>query len=334
MQSDTRHHPKQPPRPLNFEGRERRVGIEIEFAALSAFDVAHQIRLAFGGQITRIDPHCFLIRETEFGDFKAELDTRYAHRQDDEPRLGNDPISTSFDAIIDVLRQFYGDISSVIVPCEIVTPPLRIDEIAKLDAFINDLTAAGAQGTASNPFYAFGTHLNPDIATEDPAWILAVMKAEILLSDWLRSVMAIDLTRRITSFADPFPRHYIHEVLQPGYWPNRPKLVADYLRANPTRDRELDMLPLFAWQNESVIRRILPSVKVKKRPTFHYRLPNANLGVEGWSIGLEWNRWCLIERLAENTELLGAMGEAYLENDRRLLPERWAMRASEWLLLS
>lgn len=331
---DTRHKVKQPPRPTNFAGEDRHVGVEIEFAALSARYVAEQIRASFGGNVIEIDPHRFEIRGTELGDFKSELDTRYAHREDDDAPRGTDPLSTSFDAMLDSLRQIYGDISSVVVPCEIITPPLKLEDIERLDDFIRRLTDAGAQGTGSNLFYAFGTHLNPDIATEDPEWILAILKAEILLSDWLRSIMTVDITRRITAFSDPFPRAYVYAILQADYWPARPTLIADYLRHNPTRDRELDMLPLFAWQNENAIRRVLPWTKIKKRPTFHYRLPNANLGVADWSVALEWNRWCVIEQLAENRELLDAMGEAYLDNDRRLLPERWALRASEWLLLS
>ncbi len=164
-------------------------------------------------------------------------------------------------------------------------------------------------------------------------WILAVMKAEMLLSEWLRQIMAIDFTRLLTSFVDPFPDYYVKQVVAPHYWPDMDSLIGDYLNANPTRDRELDMLPLFAWLDEARVRRAVGGAKVSKRPTFHYRLPNANLGVPGWSIGLEWNRWCAVERLAEDRDRLDAMGAAYIENRQRLLPERWAVRASEWIVV-
>jgi Putative amidoligase enzyme len=331
--SDPRHIPKLPPRSANFSGAARRIGVELEFAALSARDVAAEVRSAFGGEVIAIDRHRFAIEGTRLGDFKTELDTRYAHRPDTPPPRGSDPIAASFEAIADALREIYGDISSLVVPCEIVTPPLPIAGLAELDGFVHRLTEVGARGTGSSPFYAFGTHLNPDIATDDPHWVLAVLKAEIVLSDWLRSVMAIDFSRRMAAFADPFPRHYIHAILAPGYWPDRDTLIRDYLFANPSRDRELDMLPLFAWFDENAVSRALPGLKINKRPTFHYRLPNANLGVPGWGLGLEWNRWCVIERLADDRPLLDEMCAAYLENDRRLLPENWALRASEWLLV-
>ncbi|MCB1511995.1 MAG: amidoligase family protein [Hyphomicrobiaceae bacterium] len=327
------HLPKQPPRAKNFDGAPRRVGVELEFAALSARDVANEIHKTFGGTIIEIGRHRFVIQGSGLGDFKTELDTRYAHKPDNEKPPGDDPIAASFQSIADALREIYGDISSLIVPCEIVAPPIEIADIAQLDRFVTQLISAGALGTNSSAFYAFGTHLNPDIATRDPNWILAVLKAEILLSSWLRDVMAINLTRWFAAFADPFPRAYIYKVLDTSYWPETAQLIGDYLELNPTRDRELDMLPLFAWLEPSVVKSALPDAKISARPTFHFRLPNANLGVPGWSVGLEWNRWCVIERLAEDRELLDAMCVAYLENDRRMLPERWALRASEWLIV-
>ncbi|HUS96442.1 MAG TPA: amidoligase family protein [Hyphomicrobiaceae bacterium] len=328
-----RHIPKPTPRPFNFEGKPRRVGVELEFAALSARDVASRIHVAFGGRTEEIDPHCFRIFGTELGTFKAELDTSYARRSQIAPNPENDPLVASFQAITDTLREFYGDISSLIVPCEIVAPPLTIENLGRLDKFITNLTEAGALGTNSSPFYAFGTHFNPDIATRDPQWILAILKAELLLSDWLRGIMAIDLSRRIAAFAAPFPRPYMQKILSPGYWPDTGQLIEDYLRANPTRDRELDMLPLFAWLDEKRVRAALPNIKIQQRPTFHFRLPNANLGIPDWSLGLEWNRWCVVERLAEDRERLNAMAQAYLENDRRWIPESWALRASDWLIV-
>lgn len=327
------HHPKAPPRTVNFDGAHRHVGIELEFAALSARDVANEIHKAFGGTIVEKGRHRFAIEGTRLGSFKTELDTRYAHKPDGEQPPGDDPIAASFQSIADALREIYGDISALIVPCEIVAPPLGIAQIADIDSFVTELTKAGALGTASSAFYAFGTHLNPDIATRDPQWILAVLKAEIILSEWLREVMAIDLTRWISSFADPFPYAYVQKVLDTTYWPDTGGMISDYLEHNPTRDRELDMLPLFAWLEPGLVREALPAAKIGARPTFHFRLPNANLGVAGWSVGLEWNRWCVIERLAEDRELIDAMCRAYLENSRRMIPDRWSVRASEWLIV-
>ncbi len=333
MPFDSRLTPHAPPRTLNFEGQPRRIGVEVEFAVLSARDVALKLCREFGGRVEERNPHRFRVADTELGTFIAELDTQYAHPVRTAGQTSDAPLFASFEDIVDRLRVFYGDVSSLIVPCEIASPPLTLDNLVRFDAFVAKLTEAGAAGTGSSPFYAFGAHLNPDIATMDAAWITAVLKAEMLLSEWLRQIMSIDLTRLLTSFVDPFPERYVKMVVSPDYWPDTTALIDDYLASNPTRDRELDMLPLFAWIDEVKVRRAAPAVKIGKRPAFHYRLPNANLGEPGWSLGLEWNRWCVIERLADDRPRLDAMGAAYIENRQRLLPERWAVRASEWLVV-
>ena len=57
----------------------------------------------------------------------------------------------------------------------------------------------------------------------------------------------VDLSRRITSYIDPFPDEYV-EVLLDGPAPQSlESLVDTYLDFNPTRNRALDMLPLFKF---------------------------------------------------------------------------------------
>jgi hypothetical protein len=121
-------------------------------------------------------------------------------------------------------------------------------------------------------------------------------------------------------------------VLAPGYAPDQAGLIDNYLHANPTRNRELDMLPLFAWIDEDRVRSCVPDARIKARPTFHYRLPDARIGDPGWSLALEWNRWCVVERLAADAERLAAMSEAWTANDARLVPGNWAIMSTGWLL--
>lgn len=328
---------RKPPRLINLGGIERRVGIELEFAALSARDGASLVQSLFGGSIDEEDPHRFHITNTELGHFTSELDTQYAHRalgEIDGVSLGGDLIGTMLADFRDGMRRIYGDISSLIVPCEIVCPPIPLSDLQRLDGLVEALIQSGAEGTRSSPFYAFGAQLNPEIATDEARWLTAMLKSYLLLSEWLRAVMEIDPTRRLVAFTDPFPSRYVATVVEPNYWPSRDRLIDDYLEANATRNRELDMLPLFAWLDRARVRRIVTDTRIKSRPTFHYRLPDANLGEPGWSLTLEWNRWCIVEQLAERRETLDAMGVAYRANYDRLLPENWAIKASEWLVLS
>ena len=87
--------------------------------------------------------------------------------------------------------------------------------------------------------------------------------------------------------------------------------IDDYLAANPTRNRDLDLLPLLHYFDETRVRAVLPNEKINGRPTFHYRLPDARVSDPGWSIAPDWNRWVCVERLAADRERLDAVGAAY-----------------------
>ena len=56
----------------------------------------------------------------------------------------------------------------------------------------------------------------------------------------------------------------------------------------------------------------MPNEKINRRPTFHYRLPDARLSDPGWSIAPDWNRWVAVERVADDRDRLDALGRAYL----------------------
>ncbi len=324
---------ERPPRETNHAGAPRRVGVELEFAAVTARDAARLVRKTFGGTMTAIDLHRFVISGTELGDFRSELDSQFLHRAEAgaETPTGLQMLLGNFqDAVHGVL----GDIGSVVIPCEIVCPPIKIADLSRLDCLLEELRRVGAHGTDVSPLYAFGTQLNPDIAEKSAEWIVAILKAYLLLSDWLRAVISLNLTRRFLAFADPFPPNYIVHVTDPDYRPDMATLIDDYLLYNPTRNRELDLLPLFAWIDEERVRAVVDDKRIKARPTFHYRLPDARLDRPDWTIATEWNRWCVVERLAERPDKLKGMAEAYWENQGRLLPRDWAIMSSEWIAMS
>lgn len=332
IQAD-RLHP--PPRTTRDDGGPRRLGVELEFAALSARDGALVVQRELGGTLIEDDPHRSRITSTSLGDFVCELDTQYAHPPKEAVAVDGGEASASRvkRRFQDELRTLFGDISSVVMPCEIVCPPLRLDRMPEIDGLVRALHEAGAQGTRASPFYGFGAQLNPEIAEGGTEWIVSVFKAYLMLSDWLRAVLKIDLTRRATAFANPFPKAYALMVTDPDYWPDQSRFIDDYLASNPVRNRELDLLPLLAWLDEDRVRAAVPDPRVKPRPTFHYRLPDSNFGQPDWSITLEWNRWCVVERLAENRVLLDRMAVAFHENRSQTLSKDWALPASEWLLI-
>lgn len=324
---------KLPPRKLNYEGKARRVGVELEFAAVAAAKVATRVSGLYGGKVERDDAHRYRIEDTKFGRFVVELDSQYAHRQPGDSAYQGTGFAAIMDGFRDSMRTLYGDLSSLVVPYEVVCPPVEIDQLVELENLLKALREEGAQGTNDHLLHAFGAQFNPEIATRDPHWILSVLKADILLSNWLRSIMSIAFARRLLSFVDPFPAAYACKVLDPDYWPDTATLIDDYIDYNPTRNRELDLLPLFMWLDEKRVRTRLAPGLVRPRPTFHCRLPNANIGEPMWSLTLEWNRWMVVERLADKPELLAEMGPAYIANAQSFLPGDWAMMCTEWMVV-
>lgn len=324
-----------PPRMKSHDGAMRRIGVEIEFAALSAEKGAHEVQRLLGGSIVQEDRHRFHVRGTSLGDFVCELDTQFAHAPKDADPAKEQQARVDyslFEQVRSSLREFYGDISSVIVPCEIVAPPIPLEDLTKLELLVEVLERAGAVGTRASPLFAFGAQLNIEIAEGGNDWIVYMLKSYLLMSDWLRAVTRIDVTRRIASFADPFPVEYVAKVVDPFYWPDQNTLIDDYTRFNPTRNRELDMLPLFAWLDTKRVQRAVADNRIKARPAFHYRLPDANFGQSGWGFVLEWSRWLVVERLAEKRDLVNDMGAAYRANRGKLIPQDWALLASEWVM--
>ena len=293
----------EPPILHNAAGRMRCVGIEIEFAGPTALEVAQTITRELGGTIQEDDPHAYEIAGTAVGDMKVELDIRYLHPQKKDTLLGT---------VIPKIAAWFGTAASYLVPCELVSAPIPIDRLHEFNRVIEILRTMGAKGTQDAALYAFGLHFNPEIPRPDAETAAAYLKSFVLLNSWLRRQVAPDTTRHLLGFADPFPADYVRLLVSPDYWPDVPTFIDHYLAANPTRNRDLDLLPLLLHLDEARVRTVLPNEKINGRPTFHYRLPDARVSDAGWSIAPDWNRWVAVERLAANRARIDAVGAAYL----------------------
>ena len=131
--------------------------------------------------------------------------------------------------------------------------------------------------------------------------------------------------------ANPFHKAYALKVLDSRYSPDLDTLIDDYLHHNPTRNRELDMLPLFAYLRPDHGHELLHAQLTKPRPTFHYRLPNAQLTQPGWGSAIEWNRWEEAEKLAANSEVLLARCAEYIAERNRAMLTRVKEKLVRWL---
>jgi Putative amidoligase enzyme len=276
--------------PIAADGALRRVGVEIEFLGPSARVAAEVLSRRLGGCPEMEDPHAFKIRNTRLGDLSVESDLRYVHPQR-HPGLG-------------LLRPnartaaWLGVIVARFVPRELITAPVPIAQLRDIDVIVAALRAAGARGRGAVLLDSLGLHFNVDPPRLDALTLTAFLKAFLLVGDRLREETARGSLRLRLALPPDYPPAYRRKVLAPDYWPNLAELTADYLAANPTRKRALDLLPVLAHFDEEKVRLALPREKIAARPVFHFRLPQAHLGDPNWSIMPDWNRWLSVERLA------------------------------------
>ena len=127
------------------DGDPRRVGIEIELQGIDVEDLAELTAETLGGTVDRVSSVEFNIDVSDFGKFPVEVDFRLlkelAHEREERIDSGDEGL---MDFAVDLL----GGASAVLVPCEIVTPPIPMQSMTKpMDALVHRLRAAGAQGT-------------------------------------------------------------------------------------------------------------------------------------------------------------------------------------------
>lgn len=312
----------------NYAGKERKVGLEIEYAGLPLDNAASIIHQLFGGTIDKVTDAVFKVKDTELGNFTLELDAIPLQKiATNAEKLEKKAEERLVDGISLHVGKVIRGAGTKIVPFEIISPPVTLSKLSKLEALRKELLKAGANDTRKNLYTAFGLHINPEVTSLDVGYIVHHLQSFLLLAPWLKQLHNIDFTRRITSFIDPFPKSYLELVLNKEYAPNIEQLIYDYYKHNPTRNRMLDMLPLFAYLDEFLVRRLYgKKEKINKRPTFHYRMPNCELANAEWSFNTEWKRWLHVEELASNRELLHKLIEQWQAHQKH-----WFSFEYRWL---
>lgn len=315
-----------PPRRNNAEGETRRVGVELEMAGIRPHQVAEAVVDAVGGHIEVDSAFVTHVRETEVGDFRVELDADLLKSRQYQELLAEFGIDIGEGDEREQIEMLISRVAGLIVPLELVGPPVPWTQLETLDGIRERLHRAGARGTQSSPLYAFGMQLNAEVASLEADYLLSIIRAFLLSYDELIEAERVDLSRRITPYVQPFPEEYVAHVLQADYAPDRDELIDDYLRLTPTRNRPLDLLPLFAHLDEGKIMNApVEAHLVKPRPAFHYRLPNCLIDDPDWSLATVWNRWIGVERLADDRDRLERLRERRLSSSSPL--RRWLSRA-------
>jgi hypothetical protein len=319
-----------PPLLYTAAGHERRVGIELEMHGLDLDQLALVAARKLDLRVETVGRYERRLCGDTAGDWEVELDFALLKRMGREERKA------------DSLLQEIGETAETLlalgaeplVPVELVSPPLPLHRLPEIESLIEHLREAGALGTSSRLRYAFGMQFNPEVPDTDADTLRYYLQAFLCLHDWLDERAEINFTRRLTSYIDAFPRHYVLKVLASTYKPDIGELIRDYVTDNPTRNRALDLLPLFAWLDEELVARYVQDERVKPRPTFHYRLPNCEIDQPGWGLKQAWHDWLEVERLAGDRDRLAACCQAYQSHltDLFHLPGSWAKSVElEWL---
>lgn len=292
-----------PPHERKADGEMRRVGVELEMAGLRPEAVARAVVDTIGGQIETRNAFVTDITGADAGDFRVELDADVLKSRTYQTYLSEMGIEIGDGQTREHLETILSRIAGLVVPIELVCPPVPWCELEVIDRIRARLQQLGARGTEASAFYAFGLQLNIEAARLDADYLLAILRAFLLRYDHLIEHEQVDLSRRITPFIQSHPEEYVVHVLQPDYAPDIDELIEDFLRLTPTRNRPLDMLPLFAHiDRDRVMAAPVETELIKPRPAFHYRLPSCRIDDPQWSLADAWNRWVGIEQLADDRE--------------------------------
>lgn len=303
----------------NSQGNSRKVGFELEFAGISIMQTAQIVSSLFGGTIKQNNRYDVEIKDTELGNFRVELDARMLQKMARQDVFDTSVLNLEEGSIRKSVEEIIDKLAMSVVPIEIVMPPISLSEMYRLEELRRALQENKAEGTKTSLVHAFGMHINIEAPELDVKTLLRYLQAFIMVYPWLLRKLEIDFSRRISPFVDPFPEKYVRKVLASGYRPDTDQFIKDYLAFNPTRNRPLDMMPIFGILNNELVQQVIEGEKNRPRPTFHYRLPNSRIDDPGWRFEDELQYWMVVEQLAEDEEMLQKLRRLYLVRERDTL---------------
>lgn len=298
------------PEPHTRDGAARLVGVEVELGGLGETRIADIAQEHLGGTARKDGPATMVLEDTELGGFKIYLDTKYRDR-----------LSSDF-------GEMATKAARAVVPVEIVSDPIKPEQIADLDRVMVALREAGAEGTGANVVNGYGVHFNPEVTSETFEDIYPVLLAYALIEDTLRDEAEIDLSRRALPFVDPYPRQLVDRLVLGGLH-DLPDLIDLYLAEAPSRNYGLDMLCLFTHLDAERVKKVMETDSIGARPTYHFRLPDCRIDNPDWSLALEWKRWQRVEALSQDHEALSELSQAWQTHRSALTTIRpdWAETA-------
>lgn len=308
--------------PLNYQGENRKVGFELEFSGLTLEQTIDILQQELPGLVVSASKAEKQLDVDKLGMFKVEIDWDYLKRKAKAERGDTSKW----------VREL-GSLAENLVPIEIVCPPLTLEQCERLLPLIDALREAGAKGTDESWIAAYGVHINPEVTSLDANILLRYLQSFSLLQWWLVEAHRVDTTRKLSPYIDKYPEVYTRKLAK-QHDVSQEQLIDDYLKYNPTRNRALDMLPLFAFLDEDKVVSAVDDRKIKARPTFHYRLPNCQLEHPDWQLTEPWRIWWVVDALANDQAALDYWKQAFLDAERPLIgvsEKDWKERLEQWL---
>lgn len=308
-----------PPILNDSDGSPRKVGLEIEFAGMELEEAARIIQSCYGGEIMEKHRYHFDVNDTSLGNFEVELDARILKKMAVNNSFRKMGMNIDEQKLMESVEDVLDKVAKTFVPLEIIMPPVAIENLEKMERLRRELQHHRAEGTKVSWVNAFGMHINIESPNLKTTTLLSYLRSFMLIYPWLLDRLKVDFSRRISPFVDPFPNAYTEMVLDVDYNPDSKCLIEDYLEFNSTRNRPLDMMPIFAMLNNKRVTEVMEGEKNKPRPAFHYRLPNSRIDDTDWSFLEEWHYWLVVENLANDDEMIRRLSKLYLMRKDKIL---------------
>jgi len=308
-----------PPVIQTDDGNTRGVGFELEYAGVDLSDSVSMLETLLDCKAEKDNAFSYRLPVEGIGDYRVEVDAALLHEGTYKEYLASAGIDTTNLELERRIDDLIESLASVVVPCEIVTPPLAMDDMDIVQDIVTGLRHRNARGTGHSFLYAFGLHINAEVVSLEAGYLLAHMRAFALLYDWICKDSKVDFFRKLSSYIKPWPAAYLKILLDPAYEPDVDTLVGDYLREVGSRNHALDMLPVFAMLDEEGVKAQAKEPDlVKGRPAFHYRLANSRIDQAHWRVADEWRYWVQVESLAhdDKRKQLLALCRDYLESNQ------------------
>ncbi|GAA0841204.1 hypothetical protein GCM10009113_07300 [Marinobacter szutsaonensis] len=314
---------------LNNEGEERRLGVEVELSGLGyEMLVDHAARL-LDGPAEPVSRYVTKI-ESDLGPFTIELDSDPIKDLD----LADERLPRSIRELGGQAMDVIDAAAERIVPLEIVTPPIPLSRLQDVETLVDELRLLGALGSREAIYFAFGLQLNPELPDLEPATIVRYLQAFAALYDWLKGRHQLDISRKFTTYIEPWAARYNELLMEDDYAPDQSQLMRDYLEFNPTRNRALDLLPLFAHLDADLLGQYVQDPRIKSRPTLHYRLPDCDIDNPEWHFSSVWNDWVILEQIANRAGDLAELRELFRDSRKfsfHNLTHSWPETTDQWL---